>query len=150
MPPPHVGGCDDGEFTYDGHDGMVRDVRNYTFNHLSIPSLLTMPLGTRPWLISSNKFRDTIDRDLGLSPAGSFPPADGAPGPSGDAPGVDSPVSPGGVAVVLPRVVDLRGVVARHAVVVVRRVGVVLVVDEVMRRRVLLPDRLRSNRTPRP
>ena len=37
MPPPDVGGYDDGEFTYDGHD-MVRDVRNYTLNH-SIDSL---------------------------------------------------------------------------------------------------------------
>ena len=48
------------------------------------------------------------------------------------------------VAMVVLRVVDLHGEVARHAVVVV------LVVDEVLRRRVLLPDRLRSNRTPRP
>ena len=54
------------------------------------------------------------------------------------------------VAVLVLRVVDLRGEVARHAVVVVRRVGVVVVVDEVLRRRVLLPDRLRSKRTPRP
>ena len=54
------------------------------------------------------------------------------------------------VAVGFLRVVDLRGEVARHAVGVVRRVGVVLVVDEVLGRRVLLPDRLRSNRTPRP
>ena len=54
------------------------------------------------------------------------------------------------VAVVVLSVVDLCGEVARHAVVVVRRVGVVLVVDEVLRRRVLLPDRLRGNRTPRP
>ena len=54
------------------------------------------------------------------------------------------------VAVVVLRVVDLRGEVALHAVVVVRRVGVVLVTDEVLRRRVLLPDRLRSNRTPKP
>ena len=54
------------------------------------------------------------------------------------------------VAVLVLRVVDLRGEVARHAVVVVRRVGVVLVVDDVLRRLVLLPDRLRSNRTPRP
>ena len=54
------------------------------------------------------------------------------------------------VAEVVLRVVDLRWEVARHAVVVVRRVGVVLVVDDVLRRRVLLPDRLRSNRTPRP
>ena len=67
MPPPHVGGCDDGEFTYDGHDGMVRDVRNYTFNHLSIPSLLTMPLGTRPWLISSNKYVIPPTVTLGLA-----------------------------------------------------------------------------------
>ena len=49
------------------------------------------------------------------------------------------------VAVVVLRVMDLRGEVARDAVVVVRRVSVVLVVDEVLRRRVLLP-----NRTPRP
>ena len=49
MPPPDVGGNDDGEFTYDGNDDLVRDVQNYTFNHyISIPSLLTMPLGTRP------------------------------------------------------------------------------------------------------
>ena len=48
MPPPDVGGYDDGEFTYDGHDDMVRDVRNYTQVILSIRSLLTMPLGTRP------------------------------------------------------------------------------------------------------
>ena len=54
------------------------------------------------------------------------------------------------VAEVVIRVVDLRGDVARHAVVVVRRVGVVVVVDEVLRQHVLLPDRLRSNRTPRP
>ena len=53
------------------------------------------------------------------------------------------------VAVVVLGVVDLRGEVARDAVIVVRRVGVVLVVDEVLRRRVLLPDLLRSNRTPR-
>ena len=24
---------DDGEFTYDDHDGMLRDVRYYTLNH---------------------------------------------------------------------------------------------------------------------
>ena len=54
------------------------------------------------------------------------------------------------VAVVFLRVVNLRGEVTRHAVVVVRRVGAVLVVDEVLRRRVLLPDRFRSNRTPTP
>ena len=49
MPPPDVGGNDDGEFTYDGNDDLVRDVQNYTFNHyISIRSLLTMPLGTRP------------------------------------------------------------------------------------------------------
>ena len=49
MPPPDVGGYDDGEFTYDGHDDMVRDVRNYIFNHsIDSLSLFTMPLGTRP------------------------------------------------------------------------------------------------------
>ena len=49
------------------------------------------------------------------------------------------------VGVVVLGVVNLRRELARHAVVVVRRVGVVLVVDEVLRRRVPLPDRLRSN-----
>ena len=45
------------------------------------------------------------------------------------------------VAVVVLRVVDLCGEVASHAVVVIRRVGVVLVVDEVLRLRVLLLNR---------
>ena len=31
-------GFDDGEFTYDDQDEMLRDVRNYTFNH-SVDSL---------------------------------------------------------------------------------------------------------------
>ena len=43
------------------------------------------------------QIRETTDRDLGLNPAGSSSPADGVPGPSGDAPGVDSSVSPVGV-----------------------------------------------------
>ena len=48
MPSPD-GGYDDGEFTYDGHDDMVRGVRNYIFNHsIDSLSLFTMPLGTRP------------------------------------------------------------------------------------------------------
>ena len=54
------------------------------------------------------------------------------------------------VAVVVLRVVDLRAEVVHHAVVVVRRLGVALVVDEVLHPRVLTTDRLRSNRTPRP
>ena len=32
MPQPDVGGYDDEEFTYNGHDDM-RDVQNFTFNH---------------------------------------------------------------------------------------------------------------------
>ena len=32
MPPPDVGGYGAREFTYDGHDDMVGDVRNYTLN----------------------------------------------------------------------------------------------------------------------
>ena len=96
MPPPDVGGCDDGEFTNDGHDDMVRDVRKYTFNH-SIDSLSPDHAVRDPPLIDLHEnIRETTDRDLGLSPAGSSPPADGAHGPSGDAPGVDSPGPPGG------------------------------------------------------
>ena len=104
MPPPDVGGYDDGEFTYDGHD-MVRDVRNYTFNR-SIDSLSPDHAVWDPpliYIVENN--RETADRDLGLSPARSSPPADSAPGPSRDAPGVDSPASPGGVRPPAPGVV---------------------------------------------
>ena len=92
MPLPDVGGYDDVEFTYDGHDDMVRDVRNCTFNH-SIDSLSPdHAVGDPPLIDLLEQIRETTDRDLGLNPAGSSPP-----GPSGDAPGVDSPASPGGV-----------------------------------------------------
>ena len=74
---------------------MVRDVRNYTFNH-SIDSLSPdHAVGDPPLIDLLEKIRETTDRDLGLSPAGSSPPADGAPLPSGDARGIDSPASPG-------------------------------------------------------
>ena len=97
MCPPDVGGYDDGEFTYDGHDDMVRDLRNYTFNH-SIDSLSPdHAVGDPPLIDLLERLRETTDRDLGFSPAGSSPPADGAHRPSGDAPGVDNPASPGGV-----------------------------------------------------
>ena len=36
-------GFDDGEFTYDDHDEMLRDVHNYTFNH-SVDSLSPEPV----------------------------------------------------------------------------------------------------------
>ena len=89
MPPPDVGGYDGGEVTYDGH--MVRDGRNCSFNH-SINSLSPdHAVGDPPLIDLLDQIRETTDLDLGLSPAGSSPPADGAPGPSGDAPGVDSP-----------------------------------------------------------
>ena len=71
---------------------MVKDVRNYTFNH-SIDSLSPdHAVGDPPLIDLLEQIRETTDRDLGLNPAGSSPP-----GPSGDAPGVDSPASPGGV-----------------------------------------------------
>ena len=76
---------------------MVRDVRNYTFNH-SIDSLSPdHAVGDPPLIDLLERLRETTDRDLGFSPAGSSPPAYGAPGHSGDAPGVDSPASTGGV-----------------------------------------------------
>ena len=97
MPPADIGGYDDGDFTYDGHDDMVRDVRNYTFNY-SIDSLAPdHAVGDPPLVGLLEQIRETTDRNLGFSPAGSSPPADGAHRPSGDAPGVDNPASPGGV-----------------------------------------------------
>ena len=65
--------------SYDGHDDMVRDVRNYTFNH-SIDSLSRdHAVGDPPLIDLLDQIRETTDLDLGLSPAGSSPPADGAP-----------------------------------------------------------------------
>ena len=89
-------GFDDGEFTYDDHDEMLRDVRNYTFNH-SVDSLSPEhAVGDPPVLELLEQVRQITDRDLGVSPAGPSP-ADGAPETSGGTPEGDSPASPGGV-----------------------------------------------------
>ena len=67
MPPPDVGGYDDGEFIYDGHDDMVRDVRNYNFNHY-IDSLSSDHAVGDPTLIDLlEQIRKTNYRDLGVS-----------------------------------------------------------------------------------
>ena len=88
--PDLVSGFDEGEFTYDDYDDMVRDVRNYTSKlDLSLPAAADRAfkdLSVRDLL---EKIRETADRDLDFNPASSEP--------SGDPP-VDSPsdTSPGG------------------------------------------------------
>ena len=66
MPPPDVGGYDDGEFTYDGDDDMVRDVRNYTFNHFIDSPSPDHAVGDPPLIDLLEQIRETTDRDLGL------------------------------------------------------------------------------------
>ena len=78
-------GFDDGEFTYDDHVEMLRDVRNYTFNH-SVNSLSPEhAVGDPPVLELLEQVRQITDRDLGVSPAGPSP-ADGALETSGSTP----------------------------------------------------------------
>lgn len=89
-------GFDDGEFTYDDHDDMLRDVRNYTSNHSvdSIPP--EHAVGDLSAIELLEQIVETTNRDLGLAPTGS-PTADDAPGTSGGTSEGDSPVPPGGV-----------------------------------------------------
>ncbi|CAB1109543.1 unnamed protein product [Ectocarpus sp. CCAP 1310/34] len=76
-------GFDDREFTYDTHDDMVRDVRNYTFNH-SIDSLPPdHDVGDIPVIELLEQIHETTNRDLGVSSAGT-PPTDDAPRTSGE------------------------------------------------------------------
>ena len=83
---------DGGEFTYDDHDDLVRDVRNYTFNH-SIDSLSPdHAVGDQPVIDLLEQIRETTARDLNLADPSS--PDGGVPEPSGDeSGGVVSPAS---------------------------------------------------------
>ena len=66
-------GFDEGGFTYDRHDDMLRDVQNYTCNH-SVDSLSPKRAGgDAVGGLSAIKLLETIckttNHDLGLSPA---------------------------------------------------------------------------------
>ena len=64
---------------------MLRDVRNYTFNH-SVDSLSPEhAVGDPPVLELLEQVRQITDRDLGVSSAGPSP-VDGAPETSGGTP----------------------------------------------------------------
>ena len=66
-------GFDDGEFTYDDHDDMLRDVRNYTSNHSADSLSLERAVGDAVWGLSAighsyaftvkGKFPDVAHRD---------------------------------------------------------------------------------------
>ena len=76
-------GFDDGEFTYDDHDDMLRGVLNYTPNHLADLISPERAVGGAVGDLSAiellKQLCETTNRDLALSPAGSTP-ANDAPG----------------------------------------------------------------------
>ena len=93
-------GFDDGEFTYDDHDDMLIDVRNYTSNHsvdsLSPERAVGGAVGDPSAIELPEQICETTNRDLGLATAGSTP-ANDVPGDSGGTPEEDSPAPPGEV-----------------------------------------------------
>eukprot|EP00903_Cladosiphon_okamuranus_P015299 g14134.t1 len=104
-------GFDDGEFTYDDQDDMIRDVRNYTTNH-SVDALSpTHAVGDPSVLELLEDISNVTNRDLGINPAD----------PAEDAPADDSLASPGGVSPPAPgdvrRVLDLLQVASRVGVI---------------------------------
>ena len=98
-------GFDDGEFTYDDHDDMLRDVQNYTSNHsvdsLSPERAVGDAVGDPSAIGLLEQICETTNRDLGLAPAGSTPSND-APGTAGGTPEEDIPAPPGGVSPPVP------------------------------------------------
>ena len=98
-------GFDDGEFTYDDHDDMLGDVRNYTSNHLADSPSPERAVGDAFGDLSAieilKQICETTNRDLGLEPAG-FTPANDAPGTSDGTAGEDSPAPQGGVSPPVP------------------------------------------------
>lgn len=91
MPEPDldsVSGFDEGKFTYDEHDDLVRDVRNYTSClDLSTPPVDTTTADT-PTIDLAARIRTTTARDLRVTPASpvgsSTTPAPAAAGPSSE------------------------------------------------------------------
>ena len=69
-----VSGFDEGQFTYDEYDDMVRDVRNYTSNlGLASPPAADGVVGDPSVRDRLEQIRATTTRDLGLNPASSVP-----------------------------------------------------------------------------
>ena len=93
-------GFDDGEFTYDDHDDMLRDVRNSISNHsadsLSPERAVGDAVGDQSAIELLEQICETTKRDLGLASAG-YTPANDAPGTSGGTPEEDGPAPPGRV-----------------------------------------------------
>ena len=72
--PDLVGDFEEGEFTYDEYDDMVRDVQNYTSNvDLASPSAGDEMVGDPSVRDLLEQIRATTTRDLGLNPASSVP-----------------------------------------------------------------------------
>ena len=91
-------GFDGGEFTYDDHDDMLRDVRNYTFIHSADSLSPERAVGDAVEDLHAIELLEhiceTTNRDLGLAPAGSTA-ANDAPGTSGGTPEEGNPAPPG-------------------------------------------------------
>ena len=98
-------GFDDGEFTYDDHDNILRDVWNYTLNHSAGSFSPERAVGDAVGDLSAiellEQICETTNRDLGVAPAGSAPVHD-VPEPSGGSPEEDRPAPPGGVSPPVP------------------------------------------------
>ena len=78
-----MSGFDEGEFTHDVYDVMVRDVRNYTSElDLSSPAAAHRAVGHLSCLDLLDQIRELSDRDLDFNPANLEPSED---------PPVDSP-----------------------------------------------------------
>ena len=72
--PDLVSDLDEGEFTYDEYDDMVRDVRNYTSNlDLASPPAADGVVGDPSVRDLLEQIRATTTRDLGLNPASLVP-----------------------------------------------------------------------------
>ena len=72
--PDLVSDLDEGEFTYDEYDDMVRDVRNYASNlDLASPLAADGVVGDPSVRDFLEQIRAATTRDLGLNPASSVP-----------------------------------------------------------------------------
>ena len=96
--PDFVSVFDEGEFTYDDHDDMVQDVRNYT-SKLDLSSTAAADRGVEDLSVRDllEQIRETADRDLDFNPASSEPSGDPpVDSPSDTSPGGESPSGSGG------------------------------------------------------
>ena len=140
-----VSGFDEGEFTYDDYDDMVRDVRNYTSKlDLSSPAAADRAVEDLSVRDRLEQIHETTDRDLDFDPPSSEPFGDPPVGsPSDTSPGRQGQV---GVPARMVALDVVRVVVLLRVVDVVRVVVLHLVVDVVaLRRSVPLPDQRRMH-----